>query len=273
MVQPTQKEFIQGVAEALTFPESDEFDNAVEELRGVPPQGLKELFTELLDDPDAGLALGATRAIGALRLSDAVDLLIGLVDEPGKWFGRTERAAIRLAAVESLGLLAKGKAIDVLLDLLETSQDDELNSEAVRALGRIKSPLCVRRLLDAMKANPPIALSAAGALAQIGGETAFRGLVAGLVHDDEMVRSASVWALGEMGDERAVGPLIKLGGQADPLIRRDIAWTLGRIGGIQARLALGAAVQKDPDLGVRREASRAIRAGAVLGGKRTEGMD
>jgi HEAT repeat protein len=260
-----QQDLLQSVKDALGCPELPEFIQSVETLRDSPKEKLREVLATLLEDPEADLALGIARAIGILSLTEAAQLLVSLVDEPGKWFAQSERVAIRLAAVESLGLVASERGINVLLDTLESTHDEQLAAEVIKALGMIKSPRITGRLLQAMNEHPPLALSAAGALAQIGGEEAFQGLIAGLRHEDEMVRSASVWALGELGDPRAVGTLVEMAINSDAFLRRDIAWSLGRIGGMSARLALGAACQRDPDPGVRREAARAIRSGAVLG--------
>lgn len=259
-----QDEFLRSVTEGLRCPEGGDFDRTLELLRSVPPGDLREAFETFLDDPPPDLALGVARAVGLLELEPAADLLITLVDEPGKWFGHSDRAAIRLEAVHSLGLLRAPAAVDSLLDIVANSHDSELQMVAVQAIGMIGSPVSVRPLIEMMRVDPPIALSAAGALAQIGGEEAFRGLVAGLTVDEDMIRSACVWALGKMGDERGVGPLTALIEVSDEFLRRDIVWAIGQIGGLRARLCLGALSQGDPELGVRREASKAILAGTVL---------
>jgi len=251
--------------ETLTYPHVPGFEESVRNFSDIPSSDLKSLFEALMEDPNADLALGIAHAIGILEIKDAAGILVSLVDEPGKWFSHSERLEIKLAAVESLGIVKSERGVNVLLDTLEKSHDEQLSAEVIKSLGMIGSRKIVPRLLEAMNEHPPLALSAAGALAQIGGDQAFQGLLAGLKHEDEMIKSASVWALGELGDSRAVGALIELGSNADPFLRRDIAWSLGRIGGLAARLALGAVCQKDPDFGVRHEAAKAIKAGAVLG--------
>jgi HEAT repeat protein len=211
--------------------------------------------------------LGVARAIGVLGALEVElgELLIGLVKEPGKWLGLSDRRAVRHAAVESLGTLRHRDSVGVLLELVSAGRDQELVLEAVKALGLIGSPLCVRGLLKAMIGHPPLALSAAGVVAEIGGEEAFQGLLGCLGHESDMVRSASVWALGIMGDRRAVSCLMRSAGDADPMLRRDIAWAIGKIGGSDARLALSEICSSDPDYSVRKEAARAIESGAVLG--------
>ncbi len=260
-----QDKVLEEVVEGLRFPDSPDYDRAVEILGRMPPGEVRELFGRLMDDPDAPLALGVTRAVGILKLHEATDLMMALVEEPGKWFGHADRALIRMAAVESLGLLRASESVEILLGLISASHDAEIQLGAVRALGRIGDQSSVHPLIARMRAQPAIALSATGALAQIGGEDAFQGLLKGLESDEEMIRSASVWALGKMADERAIRPLMRLVMRSDAFLRRDIAWALGQIGGMLARVALGTLCQRDPDPGVRREAARAIQGGAVLG--------
>ena len=266
MPRSARHDSLEPIAQGLSEPGSEAFDKTLALLRQSPSAELHEVFTALLDDPDPPVALGVIQAVGRLQYKDGVDLLVSLVEEPGKWFSREDRARIRLASVECLGLIADNRGVGVLLDIVFDSHDFELRLEAIRSLGRIGSLRCVSPLIEAMISHPPLALSAAGALAQIGGKEAFRGLVASLKHEDEMVRSASVWALGTLGDDRAVEPLLELTGEADALLRQDIAWALGQIGGLPARIALGVLCQRDPDFSVRREAARAIQSGAVTGG-------
>jgi HEAT repeat protein len=270
MTGTINEELRKTISEGLSWPDSADYDAAIDALRTVPEDKLPGLFEVLLDDPPAGLALGVAMAAGVLECGNTAGLMIALVEEPGKWFNHAERAAIRLEAIRSLGKLKDPSAVDVLVDFIRPGSDEELPMAAVQAIARIGSPACINPLLQKMNDYPPIALSAAGAIAEIGGNDALRGLIAGLRHEDELVRSASAWALGRMGDERAIEPLLKAIRESDEFLRTDIAWALGQIGGIRARLLLGALCQNDADFSVRREAARAIRAGAVLGLNSTE---
>ncbi len=268
MPDTAREELLKSIPDLLGYPDDPDFANNVNKLREIPDVVLVIAFSDQLEDPDASLALGIMRAIGILEIGDGLGLLLKFADEPGKWFSNPDRAAIRLAAVESIGIVGDESAAELLLNLAGSSFDSELEMEAVRALGRIGALSSVGPLIESMNARPEIALSAAGALMEIGGEEAFMGLLDGLLNDKEMVRSASVWALGKFGDERAIARLMTLTENSDPMIRRDIAWALGEIGGFRARLTLGAIANTDPDVMVRREASKAIMNGAVLGNYR-----
>jgi HEAT repeat protein len=265
MTGRTVEELIHAIPELLGYPDDPAFAEVVGSLADIPGQELVRAFDVLLDDPDAPVALGIVRAIGMLKLRDAEHILLRFCDEPGKWFSHSDRAAIRMAAIESTGIVGGESAVDPLLDLLRAFHDTEIEMEIVRALGRIGSQLCVLPLIDLMRERPEIALSAAGALVEVGGEEAFQGLVTSLNAGDEMVRSASIWALGKLGDERAIPSLMNFSEASDAMTRRDMVWALGQIGGFRARLALGAISQLDPDIMVRREATNAILSGSVMG--------
>jgi len=215
----------------------EDFEEAIQQLREIDPPTLVEIFSELLADPAPDTAIAISKAIGYLNLNNAAHLLTNLVRQPGKWFSHSDRKAIRLAAIESIGAIRASQCSEILHELLKNSRDLELQLEAVKALGIIGSSRSVAPLLEAMSKNPPVALSAAGALAQIGTEEAFAGLLATLEHPEEMVLSAVVWALGEMRDERAIEPLITLAQNADDFLKDDIIWALERIGSDSAKKA------------------------------------
>jgi len=265
MTNPDTSDQLPTVASILSVSDPDEFAQAVENLRKIDAATLRSTFSSLLIDPDSPVALGITRAIGILNLPDAIDLLIGLAEEPGKWFSHEDRKAIQSAAVESLGMLRDPRALDVLMDILKNSHNPDLELESVKAIALIAHPDSVCPLLESMNANPPLALSAAGALVQIGGDEALYGLMSALRHDSEMVRSASVWALGEMRDERAIDSLIRIGSKSDTLSRLDVVWAMGRIGGLTAFIALGEISKTDPDNIVRLEAGKALQSCTTSG--------
>jgi HEAT repeat protein len=258
-------ELLNSICESLGCPDEDCYIQIIEDLKSREQAIVADILIDILKDPGANLALGAVKAIGELGCASLADRLVEIVYEPGKWFSHPERESIRIAAVESLGILKASQAVGPLIDLINKSNDIELQMVALRSLGQIASPESAVPLAQAMLANPSIATSAAGVLAEIGGEDAFQGLLCGLASDSEIIVSACIWALGKMGDEQAIENLVSLADKADPFVRQDITWSIGQIGGVKARLILGALCQFDTDIGVRREAAKAIQDGAVLG--------
>jgi len=265
MSKLTHEEVCRCVTDAVSYSAGPDFISAAESLIGIPLPDLAAAFEILLDDPESSVALGIARAIGILNCAEASGLVARLIDEPGKWFGHAERHAIQHAAIQSAGILKKTDTLDALNYVIQTTREPEILMEAVNSIGEIGSVESVEPLLDQIRANPAIALSAAGALVKIGGDAAFKGLLGCLASTNEMVVSASVWALGKMGDPRSIEPLIRLLNLAEPDLRMDIAWSLGQIGGAKANVALAALSQSDEDSAVRKEASKAIRNSVILG--------
>lgn len=259
MNEQMHDDFIQKISLLIGDSEPEVFDKAIQELKNLDEDTLRNVLAKLLDDPEPQVALGVAKAIGILNCPAIASFLVDLAIEPGKWFSHSERKAIRLQALESLGMVRSTKTVGALLDLLNSNLDSEVEMLIVKALGLIGDKRAVRPLIGTMIARPTVSLSAAGALAMIGGEEALAGLLSGLKHEDEMVRSASVWALGELGDERALDSLAELGASSDEFERRDIVWAIGRIGGVQATLLLNHIANSDPDSQVRAEAKKALK--------------
>jgi HEAT repeat protein len=262
MTNPESENQISSIEMLLSSDDSVDFQSAVDSLRNLQGSARIDAITKLLADPSAQLALGAARAIGELECVEAGDLLINLVQEPGEWFGHEDRRAIRIASVMSLGQLKYRPAIEPLLELLDKGHDTDLQLEIIKTLGSIGCEESIGPLVRAVRSRSWMALSAAGALAQIGGESAFQALMSFLQYEEEIPRSAAVWALGEMGDERAIVPLMVLMGVADPLLRCDIAWAIGRIGGPFALTALSEILKSEADKVVRAEAEKSVKCAA-----------
>jgi epoxyqueuosine reductase len=74
---------------------------------------------------------------------------------------------------------------------------------------------------------------------------------------DGLLRNACV-ALGNVGDEEAVSGLVSALEDPSALVRGHAAWALGRIGGRAARMALDAALTREPDPSAREEIAQAL---------------
>ncbi len=86
----------------------------------------------------------------------------------------------------------------------------------------------------------------------------FRGTTMTRAKRAGLVRNAAI-ALGNSGDPRAVSPLIERLIDPEPAIRGAAAWALGQIGGPEARTALGARLEMEPDNVVRAELEGALK--------------
>jgi len=172
---------------------------------------------------------------------------------------KDEDAAVRLAAVQSLGNLSDPRAVDALVQALKTDTDPQVREAAAEALGEIDSPRAVPGLIAALGSEKVGAVRAkiAWALGEIEDKRAVEAL-GGVVRDpDAEVRRQAVWALGELESAAAVPLLIPALKDADAETRKQAAWALGEIQSKDAVEAL-ASVTKDADVEVRKQAVWAL---------------
>ena len=174
---------------------------------------------------------------------------------------KDENAAVRLAAVESLGNLSDPRAVDALVQALRTDTDPQVREAAAEALGEIDSPRAVPGLIAALGSEKVGAVRAkiAWALGEIDDKRsgAVEALGAVVRDPDAEVRRQAVWALGELEAATAVPMLIPALKDADTETRKQAAWALGEIQSKDAVEAL-TPVTKDADVEVRKQAVWAL---------------
>jgi len=172
---------------------------------------------------------------------------------------KDENAAVRLAAVQSLGSLEDPRAVDALVQALRTDTDARVREAAAEALGEIDSPRAVPGLIAALGSEKVTAVRAriAWALGEIDDARAVEALGAAVRDPEAEVRRQVVWALGELESAAAVPMLIPALKDADVETRKQAAQALGEIGSKDAVEAL-APVTKDADVEVRKEAVSAL---------------
>ncbi len=85
----------------------------------------------------------------------------------------------------------------------------------------------------------------------------FRGSPMKRAKLEGLQRNAAV-AMGNRLERRYIGPLAEALREGEPVVRGHAAWALGRIGGEEARRVLEAALEGEPDEGVRGEIEAAL---------------
>jgi len=172
---------------------------------------------------------------------------------------KDENAAVRLAAVQSLGNLSDPRAVDALVQALKTDTDPEVREAAAEALGEIDSPRAVPGLIAALGSEKVGAVRAkiAWALGEIDDKRAVEALGAVVRDPDAEVRRQAVSALGELESAAAVPMLIPALKDADIETRKQAASALGEIGSKDAVEAL-IPLTKDADAEVRKETVQAL---------------
>ncbi|MGD1904123.1 MAG: HEAT repeat domain-containing protein [Geitlerinemataceae cyanobacterium] len=129
------------------------------------PKSLELLRDRLANDSELDVKAAAADALGALQLKEAYEDLAAVYEATNDWI-------LQLSIVAALSEMGEPKAIEVLLDALETD-NDLLLATAIGAIGELKAESAVPRL------------------------EAF------VCHDDSQVRFRTAQALGNLGGDLA----------------------------------------------------------------------
>jgi len=167
---------------------------------------------------------------------------------------RDENAAVRLAAIESLGQLSDPRAIDALVQALRTDTDARVREAAAQSLGEIDNARAVPGLIAALGSEKVAAVRAkiAWALGEIDDPRAVEALGAAVKDSEVEVRRQAAWALGELEAPSATPLLVPLLKDSDVEARKQAAWAIGQTKGGDAVEALSSAI-KDSDKEVRKQ--------------------
>ena len=128
--------------------------------------------------------------------------------------------------------------------MFRVARGDERRAEAVRALGRSRTPLAVDPLLRALgHVSHEVRSEAARGLGDGHFAEAVDPLLEALEDRDSDIRPEAAEALGKIGHSAAAEPLLRALRDDDPRVRASAALALGEIGGEAAAAALMEALQ------------------------------
>jgi HEAT repeat protein len=189
-------------------------------------------------------------ALGVLRSTDAVDRLIGLLDD--------RSALVRRVAVRSLGQIGDARAAEPLLAL--ANRDLGLTRDLVFALSEFQldgAPAlraAVRHGIEHYDRSGPLAASVLGMIQDVGAAPA---LTDAALRGPTALRLAAARALGQLDSPLGVPPLQASLRAPSNQVRVAAATSLGRLGAEIAIPGLIAAV-RSPDPGTARAAAAAL---------------
>jgi HEAT repeat protein len=162
------------------------------------PRSVEALLGQL-SHPDPMVQKEIARALAWIGTDPAVEGLIAALR------GRAELAELAAAA---LGHCAHASAVPALCTVASprSSRPEAVRREALRSLGRLRSPQAVPVLREVLehstlfrrKKTRALRVAAAHALARIGGETAFAALEGHAQRGDRPVRAACSEALRQL---------------------------------------------------------------------------
>ncbi len=223
------------------------------------PRAAPALLALLTGDGQLTRAFAA-RGLGVLKEQKAAAALLAMAENAG------EPLAVRIQAVRGLALLGDARGGAVLVRLITSPQvNQNLQLEAITALGQLRHTAAVDLLIDLVSASWPSARAAAlQALARTDTDT-FISAISGLDPDPHWsVRAALATTLGELAKERAEAPLTGQLRDGDQRVIPSVIDALAKIGSTAAVPELLARLKADDQV-VRAAAARAVAALKVPG--------
>ncbi len=254
----------------------------------VPPPAGPEAEAALagnLRDPDAAIRLASARVAGAVRAASLGDALIAAINDSD--------ARVVLAAMRAVGDIRERRAVQALEEQYAYYGRGPMARAAFDGLGRIGAreslPVFQQALADR---DPAIRRVALEGIVRTNDLPAIEAATARLAGDkDRAIRLAHAFGMeritqrgpdalvGALGDDRlseqAMAYLVELGpgvvprlarflNDPDPRVRERLVQTMGLLGGDAARAAIEPTT-RDPDLGVKRAAERALARIRIIG--------
>ncbi|MCE5216400.1 MFS transporter [bacterium] len=132
--------------------------------------------------------------------------------------------------------------------LYSVARDNEARAEALRRLGRTKSPLALTPLVRGLRhVSHEVRSEAAKGLGEGQFAEAVEPLVEALEDKRSDIRPEAAEALGKIGHRAVAGPLLKALEDDDPRVRMSAALALGDVGGQDAQDALLQALRENVD--------------------------
>jgi HEAT repeat protein len=225
---PLQRE-IERERQRLASSDAEERRDAVMHLGQMKRPDSSRVAAPALHDLAAVVRATATRAVLSLPPDEAAALLIPLLQDADE-FARRE-------AAYALGETRSRRAVEPLVNSLNTDKQESVRASAAVALGRIGDESAVIPLTQTFTRRNKISSGFLRRKKQ--------------VPENEFVRRAAALSLGQIGSRAAVPALVKVlsDERAEPDVRREAARALGLIGDPAAIMPLRAALtSNDPYL-------------------------
>ncbi len=199
------------------------------------------LLIERAQDPDENVRRAAIESLAYCDDPRVPGILIQAV--------RKGTPRLRSAGVQALAFIDSRDGLRALIAALD-DEDSWVRYYAARSLGRLSSSDAVEPLARLAKEDSavPVRISAAQALAAIGGPTATRVLSALLNSDERDISGAAATALGSIGHPDALPPLMAMARSTDHERRLDAIQALGSRADLEVIQTLEwiAATDKEP---------------------------
>jgi HEAT repeat protein len=221
-------------------------------LQEAPPPSVERgtaMLRALLQDQSPEVRRTAAESLGKIGDRTALTAVLPLLHDPVPM--------VRATSAQALGRMASSADEAVIRGLSRALEDptEEVRRLAAVAIGDIEpSARQLSTVADLLRGSDVhVRRAAVHALLALDTSQIVSWLLPVLDDPDAEVRQGAVAALGLSGDKRAEMALLKrLSGDPAPAVRAEAAYHLGELSGLDTVTVLRAAVEKEPDRGVRR---------------------
>jgi len=202
----------------------------------------------------------AARGLGAAKDQKAAGPLVAAAEDAG------QPLAVRIQAVRSIALLGDSRGGEVMRRLITSPRvDQNLQLEAITALGQLRDPSATDLLIDLVSAQWPSARAAALRALSLMDVDTFISSISALDTDPHWsVRAALATMLGELPRERAQPALTALLKDADQRVLPAVIDALAKVGASNAAEDFVARLKSDDPV-VRGAAARGLATVKAMG--------
>jgi HEAT repeat protein len=225
---------------------------ALTPLRGATPRDL-EFLQASLGNASAAARRSSLEALAEVAVEGAIDALSFAVTD--------EEEEVRDVAVSALGRLRDGTArapgFGRLLEIFESSSDQELRGRVLRALGETRDERALDVLSPLVRSPTPLlAVVAVESLAKLG--SPIEVLLQSLEHSDAEVVKAGLFAVSERNDPRVLGGLVSCLAHETVDVRGLAAELLARHPGEASKAELRGRLAQETNPTVREAITRSL---------------
>ncbi len=192
------------------------------------PQAIPPLLESLNSDPNGEIKIAVVEALGRIGGQDIISPLLDIAkncpvemvwDDTDSW---NDWWDMQLKAVEILGSMRVSEAVPVLLGILEDEENQDIESEVLKALAQIGGEgekSLIQRLTEG---TPRERRRAATALGFSQGKETCKALARAMIDKVADVRVAAIRALGKQGASQYLDIMLRFLNDPDPEMRRAV---------------------------------------------------
>lgn len=224
------------LSKLLKDPQTELKITAAESLGRIGDEQAVPYLIEMCGDEDEAVILKALGALRKIKNPTSIEPLTKLLHH--------ESSRVRQQATDVLGQVGDAVVAEQLEQMLRNDRSEDVRAAAAKALGEIRDPGSVDRLIDALHDAFTVKCRAIVALGEIGEESALAPLLAMLKDPAPEIRYHATQALAQMEHDLAAKNIKPLLDDSNAMVRRGAAKALEALGEGDADQILGSSSQQ-----------------------------